>query len=256
MSSLHFSRKLETVSESDSESEYKSDSEMSEIKDNIIISSESDHDISSSYSSDNTITNTQETLNTSILKSSLQLNHNSNSNSNSNSNNNSNSDHFNFKMGIYVPYITEKHLRLYSTGQGIIFDKNYENKIKHFITRYFTLNYGEIRRVDVVKRSNAKGTFYSAFVHFVGWLYNEETVKLQYQLNNNIQSKFSWYFPNNDGWFWYLRKHNNPEQYNNPEHLLSVIKKQEQQINDLSNQLSQINNVILNQELPRKKQRN
>lgn len=248
MSSLHFSRKHEPVSETDSESEYKSDSEMSEIKDNIIISSESDHDISSSYSSDNSITDTQETMKTSILQSSLQLN--------SNSNSNSNIDHFNFKMGIYVPYITEKHLRLYSTGQGFIFEKNYENKIKHFITRYFTQNYGEIRRVDVVKRSNAKGTFYSAFVHFVGWLYNEETVKLQYQLNNNIQSKFSLYFPNNDGWFWYLRKHNNPEQYNNPEHLLSVIKKQEQQINDLSNQLSQINNVILNQELPRKKQRN
>ena len=159
-------------------------------------------------------------------------------------------EYFDFKMGLYVPYIALKHLRTYYSGRGFIYDSNYENKIIHFINYYFTNNYGEVQRVDVVKRTNAKGTFYSAFVHFSGWMYNESTIELQYKLNNNISTKFSLYFPNNDGWFWYLRKHTNPAQYNDPSHLLKVIKKQENQITELTQQLSQ-----LNQELPRKRHR-
>ena len=158
-------------------------------------------------------------------------------------------------MGLYIPYITTKHLYFYSTTRGYAYDTNYENKIRHFINYYFTINYGQINRVDLVKRANSKGTFYSAFVHFVGWRYNDSTVELQHKLNNNITAKFSLYFPSSEkGWFWYLRKHTNPEQYNNPEYLLKVIKKQEQQINELTQKMSQACNSNIGQELPRKKQ--
>lgn len=163
-------------------------------------------------------------------------------------------NHFDFKMGLNIPYITDKHLKFYSTGQGFNFDNNYENKIRHFINYYFTNNYGKINRVDVVKRANSKGTFYCAFVHFVGWRYNKSTIELQYKLNNNISAKFSLYFPPNEkGWFWYLRKHTNPEQYNNPEYLLKIIKKQELQISELTQKMSQMSNCIVSQELPRKR---
>lgn len=162
---------------------------------------------------------------------------------------------FNDKLGLYIPYIANKHLRGYSTGEGSFVDResNIEYKIKHFIKYYFTLNYGDINRVDVVKKSNEKGSFYCAFIHFNKWNFCETTIKLQCQLNSNIKSTFSLYHPNNVGWHWILLKQHNPEQYNNPEFLLNVIKKQEQQLKTMSSMIDNLTNQINNQELPRKK---
>ena len=162
---------------------------------------------------------------------------------------------FNDKLGLYIPYIAIKNLKFYLTNEGEKADSNVEYKIKHFIKHYFTINYGLINRVDVVKKHNIKGSFYSAFVHFDKWNKNESTIMLQNNLNNNIKSTFSLYFPNNDGWYWFLLKQHNPEQYNNPEFLLNVIKKQELQIQSMNTTINNLTNEMNLQQYPIKKRR-
>ena len=168
--------------------------------------------------------------------------------------NSDNNNSFNKQLGLYIPYIASKHMRSYSTG-NIYHDSNIEYKIKHFIKYYFSINYGSVNRVDIVKKSNPKGTFYSAFIHFNEWIVHDSTIAIQNQLNNNVKTTFSLYFPNNDGWHWILLKQHNAEKYNNPEFLLDVIKKQELQIKNMNNTIVELTNLTNNESLPRKKQK-
>jgi hypothetical protein len=150
----------------------------------------------------------------------------------------------NYNMSLYIPYISNKHLKTIVTDEKL---SKYDN-IRLLIHLKLSIVIGDIDRIDVLSKQTEKGLHYIAFVHFKQWKLDNFTQNIKYRLNNNMKTTITL---DKDSYF-ILLKHNKQEQFNNPAFLLKIISNQENTINKLTNDISILVN---NSDLQRKKQK-